>query len=59
MNPTKTRLSSGAPEGLATHASLVAPVVLLSRQSHCIVTIDVSHEQFRNGCAFTTAIDAA
>ena len=54
MNPTKTRVSSGAPEGLATPAPLVAPVVLLSSQSRGIVTIDVGHNRYRNGFVFMT-----
>ena len=45
MNPTKTRVITGAPEGKATSAPLVAPVVLLGRQSRCIVKIDVGHNR--------------
>ena len=47
-------MSSGAPEGLATPAPLVAPVVLLSSQSRDIVTIDVGHNRYRNGFVFMT-----
>ena len=47
-------MSSGAPEGLATPAPLVAPVVLLSSQSRGIVTIDVGRNRYRNGFIFMT-----
>ena len=40
-NPTKIRVCSGALEGLATPAPLVAPVMLLSRQSQYVVAISV------------------
>ena len=42
-------MSSGAPE-----VALVAHVVLLSRKSWFIVTIDVSQNRYRNGFVFTT-----
>ena len=32
----------------------MAPVVLLSRRTRCIVIIDVSHNRYRNGFVFTT-----
>ena len=47
-------MSSGAPEGLATPAPLVAPVVLLSNQSRGLVTIDVGRNRYRNGFVFMT-----
>ena len=47
-------MSSGAPEGLATPAPLVAPVVLLSYQSRGLVTIDVGRNRYRNGFVFMT-----
>ena len=42
----KTNVSLGAPEGQATPAPLVAPVVILSRQSRCIVTIDIETDLY-------------
>ena len=56
-NPTKTRVSSGAPEGKATPAPLVAPVVLLTSQNRCIVMIDASHNRYMNGFVFMTSED--
>ena len=47
-------MSSGAPEGLATPAPLVAPVVLLSNQNRGLVTIDVGRNRYRNGFVFMT-----
>ena len=46
MNPTKTRVITGAPEGKATSAPLVAPVVLLGRQSRCIFKSYFSHNGY-------------
>ena len=46
-------MSLGVPEVKAAPALLVAPVLLLSRQSQCIVKIDASHNWYRNGIVIT------
>ena len=47
-------VSSGAPDGLATPALLVAPALLLIRQRRCIIAIDVGNNRYRNGFVDTT-----
>ena len=47
-------MSSGAPDRKETPAPLVAPVVLPTKQSRCIVTIDVIYNRHRNGFAYMT-----